>query len=241
MLTQRRNAGHRGFLGTNLTQRIGAVSFVTLLVSLLPSCGTAGADDTGSGGAIAGDTGGSGPSGGGSSETGGASSSGGAASGGAATSELPSAMTLEAVSAFLESGSYKSWHHDPAPRAEADQVIGSPHAGSPVAHKLQTYVNAQAVLSLEKNRTAPTLEKNHDPGAMAVKEVYDDGGNQLAIMAMIKVSGERRAFAYFCDGDGSLCASTGDLTVPFFSPTEAGAQSCSSCHGGSIYFPLDEQ
>lgn len=210
------------------------------------ACGTSSGDGVGTGGTSAAETGGSGPSAGGAnpgnggSAAGGAEASGGAASGGAATAELPAELTLESVTAFLADGSYKSWHHDPEPRAPAAQVIGSPHGGNPIIHSLQTYVNAQAVLSIQTNKDRSTLEKNHDPGSMAVKEVYDDSGNLLTTLAMIKVSAERRAFAYYCDGDPTLCTSTGDTEVPFFSPTETAAQSCSSCHGGSIYFPLDE-
>lgn len=208
-------------------------ALTTLLLSGL-ACSESGGSE-GSGGAPA--SGGDSASGG-APASGGDSASGGDGSGGAPVSQLPSATTLDAVAAFIAEGSYKTWTRDETPRDVEDHIVGSPHAGSPPTHQLQTYVNAQAVDSIIKNKDLTSLNKNHDVGSMAVKEVYDASGTRLAVMAMIKVTDTRRGFAYYCDGDGALCG--GDVTVPFFSPDETGATTCSSCHGGSIYFPLPE-
>ena len=204
-------------------------------------------------GSSGGKSSGGGPDSGGTTGTGGDTASGGAASGGAASggtapTELPSAITLEAVASFLEAGHYKSWFGDAAPRPAEDQIIGSPHAGSPVTHRLQTYVNAQAFVSLEKNRDVDTLKRDHELGSMAVKEVYDDAGTRLALLAMIKVAppdpaqpDSRRQFAYYCEGEASLCTAAGTTQVPVFFPNVQGAEACASCHGGNIYFPLGDE
>lgn len=213
-----------------LTLAFGTLT--TLLLSSL-ACSEAASSD-GSGGATA--SGGDSTSGGAPGTGGDAPASGGDGTGGSTVSQLPSATTQDAVAAFIADGSYKTWTHDETPREVADHVVGSPHAGSPATHKLQTYVNDQGIASLEKNKDVTSLSKNHDVGSMAVKEVYDAAGTRLTVMAMIKVNDTRRGFSYYCDGDETLCGS--GVTTPFFAPDEKGAEACSSCHGGSIYFPL---
>src|SRR5690606_12992156 len=149
-----------------LTLAFGTLT--TLLLSNLACSSESGGSDGSGGDSTSGGASASGgdSASGGESTSGGAPASGGDGSGGSPGSQLPSATTLDAVAAFVTDGSYKTWTRDETPREVADHVIGSPHAGSPPTHKLQTYVNDQGIASLEKNKDVTSLSKNHDVGSM---------------------------------------------------------------------------
>jgi hypothetical protein len=194
-------------------------SFAVLscLVSLGSACG-GGGEGEGSGGGSA--------SGGASAGSGGGSASGGmsAGSGGASSSQLPADYSLASIEAFLAAGTYKSWVHDAAPRAN-----GSP--GSPIhGNSLQVYFNDLAVTAFNDAAAAGSPEVVPSPGAMIVKELYDElTGTRVGTAASITPDTSGKWYYYCTDGDTDLCFS-GGAENPVYDGATADS-SCNNCHG----------
>jgi len=208
---------------------LGAALGVGLALGL-SACG--GGENGGTGGATA-SGGNSGVGGlsavGGGVGVGGSSSDGGASpSSGGANTELPADNTQAGIEAFLATESYKTWRHDPAPRAPGE---GNPHLTN--VGQLQVYMNSTAVLSIQAAEGQPALQYSHVTGSMVVKEVYDTGGTRVAVAASIKSGDARRAFTFYCEGTIEGC---GVNDEPPIYGTDGSA--CSNCHGGSIFAPL---
>jgi len=71
---------------------------------------------------------------------------------------------------------------------------------------------------------------------MAVKEFYNAGA-VVGHAVMLKKPGAYGEWAYYCDGDKTLCGLAAEMATPFFG-AGAGVSPCGFCHAGNIYTPV---
>ena len=115
-------------------------------------------------------------------------------------------------------------------------VHDAPFTPTPTAFHgtVRVYLN-QTVMDFRAANPDP-LVAPAVPGAMAVKELYDDGGN-LVGHAVIYYEADMPV--YYCYGPAGRCYGTSaDTTMdaPDWGVGDATAVSqCSICHGGNIY------
>jgi hypothetical protein len=135
------------------------------------------------------------------------------------TTEIPSDLSAAGIQAFLDAGSYKTWIHDAAPRANSS-ILGS-HGNS-----LQVYFNDVAEAAGSKGEPAV--------GGMIVKEIYDEAGTmQIGVAVSIK---QEPDWVYYCKStDPALCADGSGETMVFDDSDSSG---CAACHGDTMYSPL---
>ncbi len=144
------------------------------------------------------------------------------------------AQGIEAMLAeLLASETYKlaPWVAETeAPRGE--QSIVSPHGD------VRVYANDVLLASLASGNgvefeagelVVSTEAPAHDPGSIAVKELYE-GGELIGKAALFKLEDEFDA-AYYCTGPADRCG-TSD-TPPVFG--EGFAIGCGACHAGMVY------
>lgn len=73
------------------------------------------------------------------------------------------------------------------------------------------------------------------PGAMAVKEFYDDPSGSPLGYAVLFYSGD--AWTYYCYGPANRCAS-GSSDSTSDAPLYGDVSDCRFCHGGNVYTAL---
>ena len=180
--------------------------------------GTGGATGTGGGTASGGTVGSGGAVGSGGSDAG---TGGGMGSG---ADQFPADTSIAGIEAFLAMESYKTWTHDPAPRAPTDPTFG---AHMPM---MQVYFNEIAVA-------------NHEgvtQGGMLVKELYDESGAQVGVAASLKTSNETDLWTFYCtmttpNAQGGCQDSSTDYPLYYVDEFITG---CAACHGDAVLTPL---
>jgi hypothetical protein len=124
---------------------------------------------------------------------------------------------------FIQSGAYKAWVHDAAPRVG---VGANPHGNA-----LHVYYNDLAV--------AAGVQGIPEVGGMVVKEIYAEGGTELlSVAARQRIEG---TWVNYCSNPGSgLCTSGAETggPDPFYGSSDD--SSCAGCHSDNIYSRLPE-
>lgn len=170
---------------------------------------------------------------GGTTGTGGAASTtmGGTAGTGMTDTSVPPSDSMEDIYAFLESGGYEQegW-------LSALDTPREPEAGSTSPHGMVRVYLSPAVVEFKQMEpdagVSPAV-----PGAMAVKEFYDDPqGSPLGFAVLYYFGG---SWTYYCYGPAGRCAggtseSTSDTAL------YGDVSDCRFCHGGNVYTSLPQ-
>lgn len=150
--------------------------------------------------------------------------------GGAAN--VPADGSAAAITAFLEAEGYKeqgwvSVHDAPVPPSQ-----GTPHG------TVRVYMSPALVAFRAGN--PDLLEEPAVPGAMAVKEMYDDAGATLVGKAVTFYP--ENDVVYFCYGPEGRCASGRPATTidaPDYGDEDGDSVSqCDVCHSGLVFTEL---
>jgi hypothetical protein len=152
--------------------------------------------------------------------------------------EVPTPAVIDASEemfvAMFETESYR----EPPWVAETEEPRAASHSVSPHGD-VRVYANDILIASIASGKGVTTgdggelvadTDVAHDPGAMSVKEFYQDGA-LVGRAALLKLEGTGSSVTYYCDGPAELCGVTD-------SPPTYGtgiAVSCGFCHGGLVY------
>ncbi len=145
---------------------------------------------------------------------------------------VPADGSAEAITAFLEAEGYKAegWvsvHDAPVPPS-----VGTPHG------TVRVYMSPALVAFRQGN--PDLLEEPAVPGAMAVKEMYDDAGATLVGRAVTFYPAND--VVYFCYGPDGRCASGRAATTidaPEYGDEDGeSVKSCNVCHSGLVFTEL---
>jgi hypothetical protein len=144
-------------------------------------------------------------------------------------SSVPPDGSAAAIAAFLEAESYKeqgwvSVHDAPVPPSQ-----GTPHG------TVRVYMSPALVAFRQGN--PDLLEEPAVPGAMAVKEMYDDAGTTLVGKAVTFYPAND--VFYFCYGPEGRCASgrpASTIDAPDYGDEDGDSVSqCDVCHSGLVF------
>lgn len=145
---------------------------------------------------------------------------------------VPPDGSAEAITAFLEAEGYKeggwlSVHDAPVPPS-----VGTPHG------MVRVYMSPALVAFRQSN--PDLLEEPAVPGAMAVKEMYDDAGATLVGKAVTFYPASD--VVYFCYGPEGRCASGRPATTidaPEYGDEDGDSVGqCDVCHSGLVFTEL---
>lgn len=216
------------------------------------ACGSNSNDSNGSGGSTANagapSTGGANNAGqsstGGANNAGQSSTSGGSgsgtagstsATGGSAGTAAPASSSKADIAAFIDSGAYKQapWVSDvSSPRAAT--FSASQHGDG-----VRVFENPTLVTAMKTGHDGKDTNPAPDVGSMAVKEMYDSGGQLVGVAAALRSSETSSwgGWTYYCYAPNSRCAS-GDYakTAPLYgNGAVAPGQGCAICHNATIF------
>lgn len=144
---------------------------------------------------------------------------------------VPADGSQAAITAFLQAEGYKgdgwvSVHDAPVPPTQ-----GTPHGN------VRVYMSP-ALVAFRQVEPDP-LEEPAVPGAMAVKEMYDDASALVGIAVIFYPDTE---VIYYCYGPEGRCASGRPATTidaPEYGDARASSVgSCNICHSGNVYTEL---
>ncbi len=158
------------------------------------------------------------------------SGAGGTAGTGAGDPSLPADDSAAAITAFLESRGFEQegWVTvHPAPE-EPMGLSSSPHG------LVQVYLSG-AVVDF-KTQEPDAAVSPAVPGAMAVKEFYDDQQSVVGYAAMVHL---QDTWVYYCYGASGRCAS-GSSETTSDAPMYGDVSDCRFCHGGNVFTALPE-
>lgn len=150
---------------------------------------------------------------------------------GGGDSSVPADGSAEAISAFLEAEGYKeagwvSVHDAPVPPS-----IGTPHG------TVRVYMSPALVAFRQSN--PDVLEEPAVPGAMAVKEMFDDAETLVGKAVIFYPESD---VIYYCYGPDGRCSSGRPATTidaPQYGDASASAVGqCNVCHSGLVFTEL---
>jgi len=139
----------------------------------------------------------------------------------------------EAFAALLSSEAYR----EPPWVAQTDEPRPASHSTSPHGD-VRVFANEVLIRSIasgmgvteDENGELIAATTGHEPGAMAVKEFYQDGA-VVGRAALLKVEGAPSNMTYYCDGPAELCGVEGASPI-YGTGLSVG---CGFCHGGLVY------
>jgi hypothetical protein len=162
--------------------------------------------------------------------------SAGAAVGGRSATDGPASASREDIAAFLDKAGYKAspWVSDvSAPRKATS---GSQHGDG-----IRVWENATLVTSIKAGRDGWMGRPAPDVGSMAVKEMYDDGGQLVGLAAALRTTATTGfdSWTYYCYAPGNRCSSSSaspTKEAPLYGNGAANATiSCAICHNSTIF------
>jgi len=168
----------------------------------------------------------------GASTTGASTTSSATSTTGGSGGSVPADGSAAAITAFLEAEGYKAegWvsvHDAPVPPS-----VGTPHG------TVRVYMSPALVAFRQSN--PDLLEEPAVPGAMAVKEMYDDAGATLVGKAVTFYPAND--VVYYCYGPESRCASGRPATTidaPEYGDEDGDSVGqCDVCHSGLVFTEL---
>ena len=150
---------------------------------------------------------------------------------GGSDGSVPADGSQAAITAFLEAEGYKgegwvSVHDAPVPPTQ-----GTPHGN------VRVYMSPALVTFRQGN--PDLLEEPAVPGAMAVKEMYDDASTLVGKAVTFYPANE---VVYYCYGPDGRCASGRPATTidaPEYGDEDGDSvDQCDVCHSGNVYTEL---
>lgn len=144
---------------------------------------------------------------------------------------MPMDGSAESISVFLEAEGYKDAGWVSVHDAPAEATVGSPHG------RVRIYLSPALAAFRETN--PDVLEEPAVPGAMAVKEFYDDAS---AIVGKAAIFYPATDVVYYCYGAEGRCTSGRPATTidaPDWGDEDAAPVSlCDGCHSGLVFTEL---
>jgi len=140
--------------------------------------------------------------------------------------DFPGSLALADFQTFIGDLKYQEpgWQAETStPRERSSSV--SPHG------RVVVWLNS-ILLTSQRAGNGAVDGTAHDTNSMVVKELYDDSDMKIGVAAMLKKSGGKQEWAFFCDGPPNRCGLT-EPTMPFYS--DEGYSACAFCHGGFVY------
>lgn len=147
---------------------------------------------------------------------------------------IPTDITAEAFTAFLDAETYKGAEWTPESPAAREAATGvSPHG------VVRVYVNDVAVQAFADGHGGLADQVPYVQYSMSVKEIYDetDMTTVLGKAIMYKTADAGNdTWVYYCYGPAARCSSSsGEIPKESAMFVMGSSNDCASCHGGNLF------